>query len=211
MPSFFALVLFALIAAASVAHGYTFDLLARSHRCFTEELTQGQELEFSFTAAPGYAQFVDVKVSDPFNGIVWSSIGKDRNKWKNTVEVGGEYAFCFYSRLVPGTKSQDSMKRSITFELANAGRSAEDYAALAAKQQLKPLELDLRIMEDVVRAVHGEYVFFKEREAAMRDTSEHMFSRAMWLAFVVMGSIVLFSLWQIRHVKLHFKKKRLLD
>eukprot|EP00744_Colponema_vietnamica_P018467 GILI01026067.1.p1 GENE.GILI01026067.1~~GILI01026067.1.p1 ORF type:complete len:211 (+),score=37.79 GILI01026067.1:51-683(+) len=199
------------LLSACCAEAYTFDLPARGHRCFTEELVGKQEFEFNYGAAPGYAQFVDVKVSDPHNTIVWTSVGKDRAQWKTRIEVGGEYAFCFYSRLVPGTSYQDGMKRAVYFELSNSGNSADDYVKLASQKQLKPLEVNLRIMEDAVRAVHTEYVYLKERESAMRDTSEHMFNRAMWLAFLVMFIIVGLSLWQIRHVKSHFKKKRMLD
>lgn len=212
MHSILAVLVVASVLLATSVDAMSFDLPARGHRCFTEELVGKQEFEFNYAAAPGYAQFVDIKVSDPHNAIVWSNIGKDRGQWKTLIEVGGEYAFCFYSRLVPGVSgSQEGMKRTVFFEMSNAGNSADDYVKLATQQQLKPLEVNLRIMEDAVRAVHTEYIYLKERESAMRDTSEHMFSRAMWLSFMVMFIIVGFSLWQIRHVKSHFKKKRMLD
>lgn len=198
------------VAIIAVANAFTFDLEAKKHRCFTEELPTGIEVTASFAAAPGYAQYVDVKITDPMNKVIFEEIGNDRGKFKGTIAVGGDYAVCFYSRMVQGVSYNQGMKRTISFDL-KTGSETHDYAALATKEHLKPMEVNLRVMEDVVRTIHTEYGYYKEREMTMRDTNEHMNARAMWATIITMAIIVGFSLWQMRHLKSYFKRKRMID
>ena len=194
----------------ATADAFIFTLHARKNRCFVEELATGVELVVKYHASHGYSQFVDVKVSDPENHIIWEDIGKDRGQYRATVHTPGEYAVCFYSRLVAGAKFTPDLKREIAFEL-NSGADAEDYAKLATKEHLKPMEVDLRILEDVTRGILSDYQYFKERDESARQTSEHMFTRSVWMAILIMSAAIGFSLWQVRHLKRHFKKKRLID
>ena len=196
---------------AAHATAFSFDLHAKKQRCFTEELPTGVEMALNFAAAPGYAQFVDVKVTDPMNKVMWQSdSGSDRGKFTTTITHGGDYAICFYSRMVPGTTHTEGMKRTIAFDL-KTGTDTHDYAKVASEEHLKPMEVNLRVMEDIVRSVHGEYVYYKERETEMRDTNEHMNTRVTWATIITMMIIVFFALWQVRHLKHYFRRKRMID
>ena len=62
------------------------------------------------------------------------------------------------------------MKLRITFNILT-GTETFDYASVARKEHLKPVEINLRMMEDIVRQIHSEYIYFKDREAAMRYTT----------------------------------------
>lgn len=198
------------LTCASLADAFAFDLPAKSYRCFTEELPTGVELKIQFAALPGYAQFIDVKLSDPHSKVLWEESAADKATFAETIVLGGDYALCFYSRMVPGTKFQEGMKRVINLEVLT-GTETHDYQSLATKEHLKPLEVNLRIMEDTVRSLHQEYTYYKEREEAMRDTNEHLNAKVMWVTIVLMSLIVVFSLWQVRHLKSYFRKKRMID
>ena len=214
MPSLFTPltvgVLAVLLTTSITAEGFIFSLPARKHRCFVEELPTGVEVVLKYHASHGYSQFVDVKISDPDNNIIWEDTGKDRGQYHATIHTPGEYAVCFYSRLVAGAKYSADLKRDIAFEL-RTGADTQDYGRLATREHLKPMEVDLRVLEDVTRGILSDYQYFKERDESARQTSEHMFSRSVWMAVIVMSGILGFSLWQVRHLKRHFKKKRLID
>mmetsp|Transcript_72559 Transcript_72559/g.84286 ORF Transcript_72559/g.84286 Transcript_72559/m.84286 type:complete len:215 (+) Transcript_72559:22-666(+) len=191
-------------------NAFAFDLQVKKSRCFTEEIPTGVEVKIQFAALPGYAQYVDVKLTDPHNKIIWEESGVDKSAFSDTVQVGGDYALCFYSRVVPGAKVTEGSKRTINLEFL-LGTETHDYRSLATREHLKPLELNLRVMEDTVRSLHSEYTYYKEREEEMRNTNEHMNAKVMWMTVGVMVLIVIFSLWQIRHLKHYFRKKRMID
>ena len=193
-----------------VARGFHFDLDAKSWRCFTEELPTNLDVSMSYTALPGYAQFIDVKITDPQNDIIWSEEGADKGSWKITTRHGGDYAFCFYSRMVPGVRATEGMKRTINFDLRTGGET-QDYDQMATAEHMKPMEVNLRIMEDTIRTIHTEYQYYKEREREMRDTNEHVNARVFWATLIVMILITLFAVWQVRHLKGYFRRKRVID
>lgn len=201
---------YALILLSAHVEGMAFTLSAKKQRCFTQEIPTGVDLTFNYVAKEGYAQYLDVKISDPLNRVIWEEIATDRGSFSTVITRGGDYAFCFYSRLVPGMKYQEGMSRKINMEI-KTGTENEDYTKLATKEHLKPLEINLRIMEDTVRSIHGEYIYYKEREVSLRNTNEYINTRASWARIVMITAVVIFGWFQVRHLKGVFRKKRMID
>eukprot|EP01062_Namystynia_karyoxenos_P009985 TRINITY_DN13536_c0_g2_i1.p2 TRINITY_DN13536_c0_g2~~TRINITY_DN13536_c0_g2_i1.p2 ORF type:complete len:237 (+),score=101.86 TRINITY_DN13536_c0_g2_i1:96-713(+) len=202
-----ALALLCLCSAA--AEAFKFDLPARGRKCFNEELPHDYELAGRWSAAPGYSQFIDVRITDPHGAVIQEDLGKDKAEFRIMTSVAGDHTVCFYNRLVQGVPYNPSMKRTISFELQE-GSGTKDYDQIARVDHLKPIEVNLRMMEDTVRSIHAEYQYFKEREATMRETSESTNSRAMWITVGSMVSFFLFGTWQVRHLKKYFKEKKLI-
>lgn len=198
------------ITAFSTSNAFVFELDAKTFRCFTEEIGAGVFTTMHYAAAPGYAQFIDVKVTDPQNTILHTETATDKGLYEFTADHGGEYAFCFYSRMVPGVSYVDGMKRRLSVVL-RIGTDNTDYEQLATSEHMKPMEVNLRVMEDTVRMVHSEYEYYKEREIQMRDTNEHMNAKVMWGTLFVMALVCAFGWWQVRHMKGFFRKKRMID
>lgn len=198
------------LAAPQLACAFSFELEARKMRCFTEELPTGFEVNVAFIAAPGYAQLIDFKITDPKDVLIHDSQAQDKGSYKFITTQGGDHAFCFYSRLVSGVKYQDGMKRTIAFEL-KTGSETVDYKSIAKAEHLKPMEVALRMVEDQIRTIHSEYTYFKLREIEMRDTNEYMNTRVMFATILTMVFISLFALWQVRHLKSFFRKKKMID
>ena len=203
-------ILVLLSIVATFASAFTFDLPARQFKCFTEELPHDYTISGTYRAAPGYSQFVDFRITDPNGSFQHSDTGKDSGEFHFTTPIAGEFAFCFYNRMVSGVKYTAGMKRLISFDL-RMGADANDYVSIAKKEHLKPLEIELRIMEDTVKSVHSEYLFFKERETEMRNTNEHLNARSAWVTVGSMVFVAVFAWWQMRHMKGYFRAKRLID
>ena len=189
---------------------FMFDLAARSYKCFTEELPQDYAVAGNFKALPGYSQFVDFRITDPRGAYVHSDSGKDNSDFRFTTALAGDYHFCIYNRLVQGVKYNEDLYRTVSLDL-RLGPDATDYDDLATREHLKPLEVELRIMEDTIRAINTEYAYFKRREAEMRNTSEHLNSRSAWVTFLSVAFVIAFAWWQIRHMKGFLRSKRLID
>lgn len=60
--------------------------------------------------------------------------------------------------------------RLVEFNL-HSGVEAQDYSAIAKKEHLKPLELELRRIEDTVEMIQKDFEYMRDREAKMRDTN----------------------------------------
>ena len=199
-----------LVLAATAVRAFVFDLEAKSRRCFTEELTANLETNISYVILPGYAQLVDVKITDANNVVIHDDPATDRGYFAVTSPHGGDHAVCFYSRLVPGVSLQEGMKRAVSLHV-KAGDENQNYRALASKEHLKPMEMRLRIIEDGMRTVHSEYEYYKEREIEMRNTNEHMNAKVMWMNVGGMAVFAIFAYWQATHLKKYFKRKRMID
>jgi hypothetical protein len=201
-----------LLAAAAVpaAQGFVFHLPAKAYRCFTDEVPTGIEANISYAALPGYGQYIDVRVTDSKNKIVHEDIATDRGQFYVPAGEGGDYAICFNSRMVSGLYPSEGDHRAVRLNF-NVGSDSVDYDTLASVKHMKPMEVDLRVVEDIVRNVHGQYEYFKVRELAMRDTSEHMNTKITVMTIALMIGFALFAWWQLRHLTKYFKRKRMLD
>jgi hypothetical protein len=201
--------LICLLALCTLCTSFEFDLDANSFKCFIEELPENEEVRGSFSAASGYSQAIDMKISNPQGEVVVEAKGRDKDDFNLWTTLPGDYNFCFYNRLVAGVKQHSGLKRSLTFKLA-IGQEAKDYEQLARKEHLKPLEVMLRMMEDGVRDVYSTYHYFKQREAELRDTSETANTRALWITIINTSVFVGFAFWQVNHLKRYFVTKKLI-
>ena len=61
-------------------------------------------------------------------------------------------------------------QKTVTLNL-KTGVNAKDYSAVAKKDNLKPLEIELRRLEDQVQAIHDDLQYMRGREENMRDTN----------------------------------------
>ena len=189
--------------------GVMFDLGARSYKCFTEELPNEYEVSGSFNAMPGYNQFVDFRITNPEGASVVTEHGTNRGDFNFITDSSGDYHFCFYNRLVSGTRFDDNLYRTIRFE-TRLGADAKSYEDIVTKDHLKPLELELRIMEDSIKSISNEYIYFKEREAEMRKISEKLNRRSAWITFLTFLFVAFFSWWQVKRTKKFLRAKWLI-
>ncbi len=205
-----ALAVLALVAFSQTASAFSFDLPAKKYRCFTEEVPSNVWMSLRYTTSLGYAQVIDVKMTDPKGIVLHDQTEATKGAFETYSGDGGDFAVCFYSRMSSGVRASEGMRRTVRFEW-NTGNEKIDYNALASHEHLKPMELHLRIMLDTVRALHGQYEYFKDRETQMRNTNEYVNARVMWFSIAVMAVLSVFAYWQVAHLKRFFKRKKLID
>ncbi|KAF8944807.1 vesicle coat component, partial [Haplosporangium bisporale] len=96
----------------------------------------------------------------------------------------------------------------IDFEI---GAETIDYVKLAEKEKLKPMEVELRKLEDMVKEILDNMEVLQAREEKMRNTNESTNARVQWFSTLTMVILVTLGLWQIFYLKRFFRKKRLID
>jgi len=85
------------------------------------------------------------------------------------------------------------------------GADAKDWSAIQAGEKLKPVETELRRIEELVNEVVNELEYLKTREQKLRDTNESTNERVKWFAFGTMGMLVGLGAWQVVYLRAYFR------
>lgn len=77
------------------------------------------------------------------------------------------YIFYYIYLSEPGGDSRD---RSVYLDIKH-GAEMKDYDAIAKAEKLKPLEKELRKLEDLSESIVNDFAYMRSREEEMRDTN----------------------------------------
>ncbi len=85
------------------------------------------------------------------------------------------------------------------------GADARDWSAIQAQDKLKPVETELRRIEELVGEIVVEMDYLRSREQKLRDTNESTNERVKWFAFGTMGMLVGLGAWQVVYLRAYFR------
>ena len=85
------------------------------------------------------------------------------------------------------------------------GADARDWSAIQAQEKLKPVETELRRIEELVAEIVSEMDYLRTREQKLRDTNESTNERVKWFAFGTMGMLVGLGAWQVVYLRAYFR------
>jgi hypothetical protein len=85
------------------------------------------------------------------------------------------------------------------------GADARDWSAIQAAEKLKPVETELRRIEETVNEIVQEMEYLRLREQKLRDTNESTNERVKWFAFGTMGMLVGLGAWQVVYLRAYFR------
>ena len=85
------------------------------------------------------------------------------------------------------------------------GADAKDWSAIQAAEKLKPVETELRRIEELVQEIVNQMEYLKHREYKLRDTNESTNERVKWFAFGTMGMLVGLGVWQVIYLRAYFR------
>lgn len=94
--------------------------------------------------------------------------------------------------------------RSIELDV-DIGADARDWAAIQAAEKLKPVELELRRIEELTAEIVHEMEYLRRREQKLRDTNESTNERVKWFAFMTLGTLAALGVWQIVYLRAYFR------
>ncbi|XP_067834982.1 transmembrane emp24 domain-containing protein 10-like [Heptranchias perlo] len=92
-------------------------------------------------------------------------------------------------------------------------RSASRAACprIAKAEKLKPLEVELRRLEDLSESIVNDFADMKQREEEMRDTNESTSARVLYFSIFSMCCLVGLATWQVFYLRRFFKAKKLIE
>ena len=85
------------------------------------------------------------------------------------------------------------------------GADARDWSAIQASEKLRPVETELRRIEETVNEIVQELEYLRMREQKLRDTNESTNERVKWFAFGTMGMLVGLGAWQVVYLRAYFR------
>ncbi|RVX75404.1 Endoplasmic reticulum vesicle protein 25 [Exophiala mesophila] len=157
----------------------------------------------------GDGQMVNMHIKD--------SVGNDFGRPK---DVAGEKRMAFtsladtafdvcFENTLTGRTGIPSPVRHVELDI-DIGADARDWSAIQASEKLKPVETELRRIEETVNEIVQELEYLRMREQKLRDTNESTNERVKWFAFGTMGMLVGLGAWQVVYLRAYFRSKHLI-
>lgn len=129
------------------------------------------------------------------------------NRYAFTSHADSAFDVCFENFLTGGPGTVTSRHVELDVDI---GADAKDWSAIQAGEKLKPIETELRRIEETINEVVTEMDYLRSREQKLRDTNESTNERVKWFAFGTMGMLVGLGVWQIVYLRAYFRSKHLI-
>ncbi|KAH9900283.1 endoplasmic reticulum vesicle protein 25 [Xylariomycetidae sp. FL2044] len=156
----------------------------------------------------GDGQRVDMRIKD----AVGNEYGRPRdviNEQRTVFTSHADAAFdvCFENTLVGGRVNNPSRHIELDIDI---GADAKDWSAIQATEKLKPVETDLRRIEEMIAEIVSEMDYLRTREQKLRDTNESTNTRVKWFGIATTMLLVGLWGWQIMYLRAYFRSKHLI-
>jgi len=190
------------------ANAVMFYLDPNTQKCLRDQVQAHQlvVMEFEVSDAPGHQ--IDYVVRDSKGGILAQkekllSTGKSTF----TSEIYDTYEVCIVSR-VPQEIRKVVQEISV---LTKKGVEARNYDGIGEAGKLKPLEVDLKRLEDISDSIVQDFASMRKREEEMRSTNESTTNRVLFFSIFSMCCLLGLATWQVLYLRRFFKAKKLIE
>ena len=122
---------------------------------------------------------------------------------RENIEKDGKFAFttdkydvfeiCFISSVPSNVRGA----RHEVFLATKHGVEAKNYDGVGEAAKLKPLEVELKRLEDMSESIVQDFAFMRRREEEMRDTNESTNSRVLYFSIFSMCCLLGLATWQV--------------
>jgi len=203
-PRIFALLISLLF---STVHGLMFELKPNGRQCLREEVQKDVLVtgEYEISEVPG--QRTDIKVMDIKGHTLVSHEDKSKGKFAFTTDDYEVYEICVISKVPPNIRG---IKHEVELTI-KMGLEAKNYETLGEAARLKPLEVELKRLEDLSEAIVQDFAYMRQREEEMRDTNESTNSRVLYFSLLSMLCLIALATWQVLYLRCFFKAKKLIE
>jgi len=193
----------------SHVHGMYFNLPYNTEKCLREEIHKDVLVkgEYDITGAPAGTIKVNMKVTDSNAHVLYQKEDATTGKFAFTTDDYDMFQICFSSKAkTPGLRGAQQVDLNL-----KRGIEAKNYDEIAKTDQLKPLEVELRRLEELSASIASAFFYMKKREEEMRDTNESTNSRVLYFSAFSMLCLVGLATWQVLYLRKFFKSKKLIE
>ncbi|CAI7674686.1 hypothetical protein N7533_009284 [Penicillium manginii] len=205
------------LLVVQIATALKFDLPAQSghggknERCIRNFVSKDQLVVVTaiVSGSKGDGQVVNMHIKDSMgndHGRPKDIVGEVRQAFTSTADTA--FDVCLENQLF-GRNAISNPSREIELDV-EIGADARDWSSIQAQEKLKPIETDLRRIEEMVTEIVNEMDYLRSREQRLRDTNESTNERVKWFAFGTMGMLVGLGAWQVVYLRAYFRSKHLI-
>ncbi|XP_035279304.1 transmembrane emp24 domain-containing protein 10-like [Anguilla anguilla] len=206
MFRFYFLVLFPLLFESVFA--ISFFLSVNSRKCLREEIHKDVLVTGDYDVSEQPNTKTNLKITDSSGHILYSKEDASKGKFAFTTEDYDMFEVCFESKSPMGTgRVQDQL---VNLDMKH-GVEAKNYEEIAKVEKLKPLEVELRRLEDLSESIVNDFAYMKKREEEMRDTNESTNARVLYFSIFSMCCLIGLATWQVFYLRRFFKAKKLIE
>lgn len=181
----------------------------RPPTCIRDFVSEGQLVVVNIKASgsSGDGQRLDFFIRD--------SVGNEYRKKRDfagdvrvgfTAHASAAFDVCFHNINLRNGKK---MSREIELDI-EAGSAARDWNAIQAAEKLKPVELELRKIEELTDEIVDELEYLKAREERLRDTNESTNRRVRNFSVCIIMALIALGAWQLAYLRNYFKAKHII-
>ncbi|XP_029468276.1 transmembrane emp24 domain-containing protein 10-like [Rhinatrema bivittatum] len=206
-PGFVLLVLLPTLCVPGVAP-ISFHLPAQSRKCLKEEIHKDVLVTGEYELAEQSGLETHLQVTDSSGHILYSKEDAKKGKFAFTTDDYEIYEICFESKMHSGNFR---VPDQLVMLSVKHGVEAQNYEDIAKAEKLKPLEVELRRLEDLSESIVKDFAYMKQREEEMRDTNESTSLRVLYFSMFSMLCLVGLATWQVFYLRRFFKAKKLIE
>lgn len=196
------------VVTLSTVDSLMFLLPPNHKKCLREEIHKDVLVtgEYELSDAPG--QIANLKVTDSKGHVLYNKDEATKGKFAFTTEEYDMFEICFESKIPHGNGHGGD--REVTLSVKR-GVEAKNYEAIAKAEKLKPMEVELKRLEDLSESIVNDFAYMRAREEEMRDTNESTHSRVLYFSIFSMCCLLGLATWQVLYLRRYFKAKKLIE
>jgi len=196
-----------MISCAMYCESLMFDLHPGARKCLKEEIHKNVLVTGEYDIAEATGQQTDILVTDSKNHILVSHQDKEKGKFAFTTDDYDVFEICIISKVPSTTRGRIQAVKLVT----KHGAEAKSYEGLEEAAKLKPMEVELKRLEDLSESIVQAFAFMRQREEEMRDTNESTNSRVLYFSIFSMCCLLGLATWQVLYLRKFFKAKKLIE
>ncbi|KAK6478990.1 UNVERIFIED_CONTAM: hypothetical protein FKN15_003313 [Acipenser sinensis] len=186
----------------------SFYLPVNSRKCLREEIHKDVLVTGEYEVSEQPNTKTNLKITDSSGHLLYSKEDSSKGKFAFTTEDYDMFEVCFESKFPMGTgRVPDQL---VILDMKH-GVEAKNYEEIAKVEKLKPLEVELRRLEDLSESIVNDFAYMKKREEEMRDTNESTNTRVLYFSIFSMCCLIGLATWQVFYLRRFFKAKKLIE
>uniref|UniRef100_A0A1B6D7M5 GOLD domain-containing protein n=1 Tax=Clastoptera arizonana TaxID=38151 RepID=A0A1B6D7M5_9HEMI len=184
-----------------------FHAVPNGQKCLREETRQNVLIVGEYEVSQAHGQQIDYTVKDSKQHILAQGFDINKGKFTFVTENYDTFEVCFMSKV---QNHIQPMEQEISLNIKQ-GVEAKNYELLGEAAKLKPMEVELKRLEDLSTAIVQDFVIMKKREVEMRDTNESTNNRVLYFSIFSMCCLLGLATWQVLYLRRFFKAKKLIE
>uniref|UniRef100_A0AAY4BND9 GOLD domain-containing protein n=1 Tax=Denticeps clupeoides TaxID=299321 RepID=A0AAY4BND9_9TELE len=196
-------------ALVDAAAAISFLMPVNSRKCLREEIHKDVLVTGEYEVSEQQSTKSNLKITDSSNHILYSKEDATKGKFAFTTEDYDMFEVCFESKS-PMAGTGRVPDQLVHLDMKH-GVEAKNYEEIAKVEKLKPLEVELRRLEDLSESIVNDFAYMKKREEEMRDTNESTNTRVLYFSIFSMCCLIGLATWQVFYLRRFFKAKKLIE